>query len=73
MAHIYGRYQTLLNRQGALDFDDLIWEAVTYLQERPSLAEQLRLRWPYILEDEAQDSVPLQETLIQTLTGEDGN
>ena len=73
MAHIYGRYQALLTRQGALDFDDLIWEAVTILQERPSLAEQLRQRWPYILEDEAQDSVPLQEILIQNLSGEDGN
>ncbi|MEM7331824.1 MAG: ATP-dependent helicase [Chloroflexota bacterium] len=73
MGHIYGRYQTLLTRQGAMDFDDLIWEAVTILQERPSLAEQLRERWPYILEDEAQDSVPLQELLIQNLSGEAGN
>ena len=73
MSHIYGRYQALLTRQGALDFDDLIWQAVTLLQERPSLAEQLRQRWPYILEDEAQDSVPLQEILIQTLSGEEGN
>ncbi|MFO7536467.1 MAG: UvrD-helicase domain-containing protein, partial [Chloroflexota bacterium] len=31
MAEIYGRYQTILTRQGAHDFDDLIWEATRLL------------------------------------------
>ncbi len=69
MAGIYGRYQTLLTRQAALDFDDLIWQAADLLEQRPDLAAQLRQRWPYVLEDEAQDSVPLQEILLETLTG----
>ncbi len=69
MASIYGRYQSILIRQGALDFDDLIWQAVDLLEQRPDFAAQLRQRWPYVLEDEAQDSVPLQEMLLETLTG----
>jgi DNA helicase-2/ATP-dependent DNA helicase PcrA len=73
MAGIYGRYQTILDRQGVLDFDDLIWQAVDLLDQRTGLAESLRQRWPYILEDEAQDSVPLQEALIGRLAGEKGN
>jgi DNA helicase II / ATP-dependent DNA helicase PcrA len=73
MAEIYGRYQTILTRQGAHDFDDLIWEATRLLEERPGLSEQLRRRWPYVLEDEAQDSVPLQEILLKQLTGPNGN
>lgn len=73
MAGIYGRYQTILARQSALDFDDLIWQAVDLLQNRPGFADQLRQRWPYVLEDEAQDSVPLQELLLTDLTGENGN
>ncbi|MCB8920676.1 MAG: ATP-dependent helicase [Ardenticatenaceae bacterium] len=73
LAGIYGRYQTLLTRQAALDFDDLIWQAVDLLEQRPDLAAQLRQRWPYVLEDEAQDSVPLQEILLETLTGEAAN
>ncbi len=73
MGGIYGRYQTILDRQGALDFDDLIWQAVELLDQRAGLVEQLRRRWPYVLEDEAQDSVPLQEALISRLTGPDGN
>lgn len=69
MAGIYGRYQTILTRQAALDFDDLIWQAVDLLEQRPDFAAQLRQRWPYVLEDEAQDSIPLQEVLLETLTG----
>jgi DNA helicase-2/ATP-dependent DNA helicase PcrA len=70
---IYSRYQTILARQGALDFDDLIWEAVQLLETQPDLAETLRQRWPFVLEDEAQDSVPLQEALLGALTGPGGN
>lgn len=73
MAGIYGRYQTILTRQAALDFDDLIWQAVDLLQNRAGLAAELRQRWPFVLEDEAQDSVPLQEALIGELTGPNGN
>ncbi len=73
MAGIYGRYQTILARQGALDFDDLIWQAADLLENRPHFADELRRRWPYVLEDEAQDSVPLQEVLLTLLTGPEGN
>ncbi|MCA9970862.1 MAG: ATP-dependent helicase [Anaerolineales bacterium] len=73
MAGIYGRYQSLLARQATLDFDDLIWQAADLLEQRPDFADQLRQRWPYVLEDEAQDSVPLQELLLETLTGPGGN
>jgi DNA helicase-2/ATP-dependent DNA helicase PcrA len=73
LAGIYGRYQTILSRQGALDFDDLIWQAVELLQHRAGLVETLRSRWPYVLEDEAQDSIPLQEILLELLTGQNGN
>ncbi|HRO91418.1 MAG TPA: ATP-dependent helicase [Promineifilum sp.] len=73
MAGIYSRYQSSLDRQGSLDYDDLIWRAADLLEHRPDLVESLRGRWPFILEDEAQDSVPLQEILLDTLTGPNGN
>ena len=72
-AEVYNRYQTILQRQGALDYDDQIWQAVDYVEQSPELRQFLRNRWPYILEDEAQDSVPLQEVLLNLLTGERGN
>jgi DNA helicase-2/ATP-dependent DNA helicase PcrA len=70
---IYEGYQRILDLQGVLDFDDLIWRATDLLETRPDLVSELQRRWPYILEDEAQDSVPLQEVLLSALTGVDGN
>ncbi len=34
---------------------------------------RLRKRWPYVLEDEAQDSSQLQEKILRLLVGEQGN
>ncbi|MFN2124630.1 MAG: UvrD-helicase domain-containing protein, partial [Candidatus Promineifilaceae bacterium] len=73
LAGIYDRYQRILDQQGVLDFDDLIWRATDLLEARPDLVKELQRRWPYVLEDEAQDSVPLQEVLLSTLTGAGGN
>ena len=73
MVGIYERYQSVLNRQGASDFDDLIWQAAELLASRPDVATEFRRRWPFVLEDEAQDSVPMQELLLAALTGPEGN
>jgi DNA helicase-2/ATP-dependent DNA helicase PcrA len=35
---IYARYQSILNRQAAMDFDDLIWRAADLLEARPTTA-----------------------------------
>lgn len=70
---LYTVYQTYLNTQNALDFDDLIWRAIDALEDDPSYALGLRQRWPFILEDEAQDSSPLQEDILRRLAGEEGN
>ncbi len=73
LADIYQRYQIILDRLHAIDFDDIIWHAVDLLKSRDDLANIFRERWPYVLEDEAQDSVPLQEQLLDALTGQPGN
>jgi DNA helicase-2/ATP-dependent DNA helicase PcrA len=73
MVGIYERYQAILTRQGASDFDDLIWQATDLLANRPDVASEFRRRWPYVLEDEAQDSVPMQESLLTSLAGPEGN
>ncbi len=72
-AEIYALYQSYVETTGGLDFDDLVWRAVDLLESHPDLLERLRLRWPLILEDEAQDSVPLQEELLSLLAGPAGN
>ena len=70
---IYRDYQRALAYRGAVDFDDLIRLAATLLELEPDLLRRLRHRWPYVLEDEAQDSSQLQERILRLLTGESGN
>lgn len=70
---IYEDYQRVLNYRSAVDFDDLIRLALMSLQIDPDYLNRLRYQWPYILEDEAQDSSRLQEVILKTLVGENGN
>ncbi|MCZ7553423.1 MAG: UvrD-helicase domain-containing protein [Anaerolineales bacterium] len=62
-----------LDYRGAVDFDDLIRLALTALERDEDYLERLRRRWPYILEDEAQDSSRLQEETLKLLAGPAGN
>jgi DNA helicase-2/ATP-dependent DNA helicase PcrA len=70
---MYENYQNALIYRGAVDFDDLIRLALYALEWDTALLERLRHRWPFILEDEAQDSSLLQEQILNLLTGENGN
>ncbi len=68
-AEIYTAYQRDLAYRGALDFDDLIRYALEVLQHDRNLLGRLRYKWPYILEDEAQDSSRMQERILSLLAG----
>ncbi len=72
-AAVYADYQRALAYRGAVDFDDLIRLALRALESDDALTLRLRERWPFILEDEAQDSSRLQERILRTLAGPDGN
>ncbi len=68
---IYREYQSRLARTG-VDFDDLIRLAAQALILDPDYLARLQEQWPYILEDEAQDSSLLQESILNRLTGDKG-
>jgi DNA helicase-2/ATP-dependent DNA helicase PcrA len=70
---IYADYQRSLFVRGAVDFDDLIGLALQALDADPNFLARLQARWPYILEDEAQDSSLLQEEMLRRLTDAHGN
>ena len=70
---IYESYQRALAYRGAVDFDDLIRLALQALKLDNNFLERLRYRWPFILEDEAQDSSLLQENILRKLAGPHGN
>jgi DNA helicase-2/ATP-dependent DNA helicase PcrA len=66
---IYADYQRALAYRGAVDFDDLIRLALTLLESDEEFLERLRYRYPFILEDEAQDSSQTQERILSLLSG----
>jgi DNA helicase-2/ATP-dependent DNA helicase PcrA len=70
---IYDQYERALRYRGAVDFQDLIRLALKVLQADENFRARLQQRWPYILEDEAQDSSKLQEDILKLLSGENGN
>jgi DNA helicase-2/ATP-dependent DNA helicase PcrA len=67
---IYADYQRALAYRGAVDFDDLIRLALTLLQNDEEYLERLRFRYPFILEDEAQDSSATQQKILGLLSGD---
>lgn len=70
---IYDDYQRSLAYRGALDFDDLVRLALVAINDNEDFRARLQKRWPYILEDEAQDSSALQEHMLRRLSESHGN
>ena len=70
---IYGFYQTQLRNYPAMDFADLMFYAYQLLTTDSGYLAWLQHRWPYILEDEAQDSSLIQEEVLRMLTAKSGN
>ncbi|GAB4462912.1 MAG: ATP-dependent helicase [Anaerolineales bacterium] len=66
---IYADYQRALAYRGAVDFDDLIRLALTLLESDEEYLARLQYRYPFILEDEAQDSSLTQERILSLLSG----
>lgn len=70
---VAGDYDGRLREEGWIDYDGLVRSAVEALEGNALLAAQLRERWPFLLEDEAQDSTPLLERMLTLIAGPDGN
>ncbi len=70
---VYVNYERGLRYRGAVDFQDLIRLALKALKTDADYLARLRYRWPFILEDEAQDSSQLQEEILRRLAGPTGN
>ena len=69
----YHEYERALNLRSSVDFDDLISLALKALSLDTDYLKRLRRKWPFILEDEAQDSSRLQEDILNLLCGDMGN
>ncbi|HEY1986725.1 MAG TPA: UvrD-helicase domain-containing protein [Terracidiphilus sp.] len=73
IAHIYQSYKTELRKNNAMDFDDLLLEAVRLLKVSSATREKYQRRYRYILVDEYQDTNRPQYEMMKLLAGEAKN
>ena len=67
VAQIYPRYQTKLKQNNAMDFDDLLFNAVILLKQYPEILESYRQRFDYVMVDEYQDINTTQYQLVSAI------
>ena len=73
VAHVYEVYRRELLKANALDFDDLLLEAVRLLKSSGDVRRRYNQRYRYLLIDEYQDTNRPQYELMKLLAGEEHN
>ncbi len=68
-AHIYENYQTILEIQNMLDFDDMLLLTYELFSKYPDVLEKYQERYHYILVDEYQDTNQAQFQIVKMLCG----
>ncbi|HXK52665.1 UvrD-helicase domain-containing protein [Candidatus Nomurabacteria bacterium] len=68
VARIYPEYQKRLRDNNALDFDDLLVQAVLLFEKRPEVLLKYQNKFKYILVDEYQDTNKAQYVLTKNLS-----
>jgi len=66
-ARAYKEYQSMLHKNNALDFDDLLVKAVELFKACPDVLENYQERFQYIMVDEYQDTNTVQFQFISLL------
>ena len=67
VAEVYREYQSVLKKNNALDFDDLLVKTVELFEKHPQVLEYYQERFRYIMVDEYQDTNTAQFRLISLL------
>jgi DNA helicase II / ATP-dependent DNA helicase PcrA len=73
IAHIYEEYRKELRKANALDFDDLLLEALRLLKSVAAVRDYYNRKFQYILVDEYQDTNRPQYELMRLLAGTQHN
>jgi len=69
VADVYREYQARLLKAGAMDFDDLLRNAVELFRTQPEALEHYRNRFKHVLVDEYQDTNRVQNEFVLQLAG----
>lgn len=67
VAEVYSLYQKALRRNNAMDFDDLIGNAITLFMKHPQILRKYQEMYRYLLVDEFQDTNYAQYVLTRLL------
>lgn len=70
---VWERYEAILRREKALDFDDLLARSVFLLREHPEVLAHYQNTWGYLLIDEYQDTNRVQYDLARLLAAKSSN
>lgn len=70
---VYERYNAILCANNALDFDDLLMEAVLLLRNSAAVRDRIQERYLHVLVDEFQDTNIAQYELIKLIAGKHRN
>ena len=73
LSKVYTRYQRILKKNNALDFDDLLVQMAFLLRDCPDVRVELSNRYRYLLVDEYQDTNHAQYQIAKGLALEYGN
>src|SRR5215212_3205714 len=73
VAAVYREYQARLKAAGAMDFDDLLTEAVRLFEEHPDVRQRYATRFKHVLVDEYQDTNRAQNALVVALARDHRN
>lgn len=73
VAKVYSRYMEDLQQNNAMDFDDLLWNAVKVFEMSNEVLSYYQERFKYIMVDEYQDTNYLQYKLVHALAEKSHN
>ena len=69
VGRVYEKYQQMLEKSNALDFDDLLMKTVRLFKKQPEILEKYRGRYLHIMVDEFQDTNLVQYQFVKMLAG----
>ncbi|MEO1235573.1 MAG: UvrD-helicase domain-containing protein [Planctomycetota bacterium] len=73
VAKVYTKYESILERNAALDFDDLLLKTVQLFKKNPDVLEEKREHYQYVMIDEYQDTNHAQFMIANALASEHQN
>ena len=73
VGEVWGRYEAILKKEKALDFDDILLTAHWLLTNHPPAREHFQSAWDYVHVDEYQDTNRVQYEIVKLLSERHGN